>query len=83
MNSPPSLARHAGGARRWTLTRSSSRGRVLVSGGRSTTVGEERLTAQYSEALGAFSVRSLGIDPAQVAPMTALAIGQGELTNAE
>jgi cytosine/adenosine deaminase-related metal-dependent hydrolase len=42
-------------------------GRVLVSGGRATGFDEDELKASYLEALGAFSVRALGIDPDLVA----------------
>lgn len=42
-------------------------GRVLVEGGRATELDEARLEADYLEALAAFSVRCLGLDPALVA----------------
>ncbi|MFI8308348.1 amidohydrolase family protein [Streptomyces sp. NPDC085927] len=42
-------------------------GRVVLEGGRSTGLDEDRLEADYLEALGAFSVRCLGVDPDLVA----------------
>jgi cytosine/adenosine deaminase-related metal-dependent hydrolase len=45
-------------------------GRVLVSGGRATETDEAELEAQYLQALGAFSVRCLGVDAGLVAAIT-------------
>jgi 5-methylthioadenosine/S-adenosylhomocysteine deaminase len=45
-------------------------GRVLVEGGRATGFDERELEANYLEALGSFSVRSLGVDPEVVAART-------------